>query len=188
MPEISIYSADPETAPTVETPHVRVEEAAPLVRLAFRGGGAAASYAGAGLGASLPLEPLTSISTEKAVAFWLGPDEWLLAVQEDDAQAVFDRVETATANTPHSLVDVSERNRALIISGPKAAWLLNSQVFLDFEESLFPVGMVTRTLFGKAEVMLWRKSADTFVLEAWRSFMPYVIELLQEASRELEAA
>lgn len=137
---------------------------------------------------SLPLEPLTSVSTDKAAAFWLGPDEWHLAIQDDDAGATFERVKTAVADTPHSLVDVSERNRALIISGPKAAWLLNSQVFLDFDEAEFPVGMVTRTLFGKADIMLWRQAEDTFVLEAWRSFMPYVIELLQEASRELEAA
>ncbi|MXN64268.1 sarcosine oxidase subunit gamma [Stappia sp. GBMRC 2046] len=188
MPEKSVYSANAHLSPIVVTSNVRVEEAAPLVRLSLRGGEAAASHAGASIGAPLPLEPLTSTMADKAAAFWLGPDEWQIAIQEGDATAVFERVETAMADTPHSLVDVSERNRALIISGPKAAWLLNSQIFLDFDEAVFPVGMVTRTLFGKADIMLWRQSEDIFVLEAWRSFMPYVIELLQEASRELEAA
>ncbi|NRG19081.1 sarcosine oxidase subunit gamma [Rhizobiales bacterium] len=188
MPEKSVYSANADLAPIIATSRVRVAEAAPLIRFSLRGGEAAASHAGTAVGVSLPLEPLTSIATDKVAAFWLGPDEWNLVIQDDDARAMFERVETALADTPHSLVDVSDRNRALIISGRKAAWLLNSQVFLDFDEASFPVGMVTRTLFGKAEIMLWRQAEDTFVIEAWRSFMPYVIELLQEASRELEAA
>ena len=188
MPEKSIYSANADLAPIVAASNVRVEEAAPLVRLSLRGGGVAASHAGAGIGVALPLEPLSSVAVDKAVAFWLGPDEWHLVIQEDDAAMVFERVETAIAGTPHSLVDVSERNRALIISGPKAAWLLNSQVFLDFDDTTFPIGTVTRTIFGKADIILWRQAEDIFVIEAWRSFMPYAIELLQEDSRELEAA
>jgi len=44
--------------------------------------------------------------------------------------------------------------------------------------------MCTRTLFGKAEIVLWRTTPDTFRIEVWRSFAPYVLGSLAEAARE----
>jgi sarcosine oxidase subunit gamma len=43
--------------------------------------------------------------------------------------------------------------------------------------------MCTRTVLGKAEVLLWRTDAQAFRLEVWRSFAPYVAQFLGEASR-----
>ena len=48
----------------------------------------------------------------------------------------------------------------------------------------FPVGMCTRTLFGKAEIVLWRTAPRPFRIEVWRSFAPYVLGCLDEACRE----
>ena len=75
----------------------------------------------------------------------------------------------------------------MIISGEKAVWLLNTGVFLDLSLAVFPVGMVTRTLCHKAEVVLWRIAEDSFVLESWRSFLPYVLEHMEDAALELRA-
>jgi sarcosine oxidase subunit gamma len=36
--------------------------------------------------------------------------------------------------------------------------------------------------------MIWRTGADTFVVEAWVSFMDYVAGLLVQSATELEAA
>jgi sarcosine oxidase subunit gamma len=47
--------------------------------------------------------------------------------------------------------------------------------------------MCTRTVFAKAEVVLWRTGADAFHVEVWRSFAPYVLGLLEEAAREYVA-
>ena len=55
---------------------------------------------------------------------------------------------------------------------------------LDLDPAAFPVGMATRTLFTKAEIVLWRQGADTFHVEVWRSFAPYLHGLLAEAARE----
>jgi sarcosine oxidase subunit gamma len=45
--------------------------------------------------------------------------------------------------------------------------------------------MCTRTLLGKAEIVLWRIGAAAFRLEVWRSFAPYVSAFLAEAARGL---
>ena len=44
--------------------------------------------------------------------------------------------------------------------------------------------MATRTLFVKAEIVLWRSEAERFHVEVWRSFAPYLKGLLAEATRE----
>jgi len=44
--------------------------------------------------------------------------------------------------------------------------------------------MCTRTVFAKAEIVLWRTAPDAFRIEVWRSFTDYVARLLGEAARE----
>ena len=83
------------------------------------------------------------------------------------------------------LVDVSHRNTGLIIRGTKVADILNAACPLDLDEAAFPMGMCTRTLFGKAEIVLWRTANDAFHMETWRSFLPYVVGVLGVAIRDL---
>jgi sarcosine oxidase subunit gamma len=56
---------------------------------------------------------------------------------------------------------------------------------LDLGE--FPVGMCTRTVLAKADIVLWRTREDAFHLEVWRSFSGYVIGLLSEIADSLAA-
>ena len=102
----------------------------------------------------------------------LGPDEWLLIGGD------------APVALPAGMVDVSHRSAGIEISGPFAAEALNAFVALDLAETAFPVGMCTRTVLGKAEVVLWRTGAERFRLDVARSFAPYVWACLEEARRE----
>jgi len=62
--------------------------------------------------------------------------------------------------------------------------VLNTGCPLDLSLDEFPVGMCTRTIFGKSEIVLWRTSAAGFRVEVWRSFAAYVWRMLEEAGRE----
>jgi sarcosine oxidase subunit gamma len=44
--------------------------------------------------------------------------------------------------------------------------------------------MCTRTVLGKAEIVLWRTAPDIFRIEVWRSFAAYVWLFLDEARGE----
>ncbi len=90
-------------------------------------------------------------------------------------------LEAALAGQPHSLVDISHRNAAFEITGEHGPAVLNVGCPLDFDLAAFPVGMCTRTVLGKAEVVLWRRSPQRFHLEVWRSFAPYVLGFLGQA-------
>jgi sarcosine oxidase subunit gamma len=121
---------------------------------------------------------------------WLGPNEYLLldltpgentdASQSDLAGAL----ERALGDAPHTLVDISHRQFALEVSGPHACDILSGACPLDLDLSEFPVGMCTRTVFAKADIVLWRTETDAFHMEVWRSFAGYVTGLLAEIAKE----
>lgn len=128
--------------------------------------------------------PLNSVrGTPGRFAARLGPDEWLLVCPEGEGEAAGVAVAADLAGRFHALVPVGHRNAALAVCGPHAADILNAGIALDLSEAAFPAGSATRTLLGKAEVVLVRVGAD-FRVECWRSFAPYVHAFLADAARE----
>ncbi len=148
----------------------------PATRLSLRTADAAA--AGAALGFTLGTPICRAEAAGPRAALKLGPDEWLLLAPDGEAAALMG---VAVAG---SLVDVSHRSTAIEISGPFAVEALAAFVALDLDAAAFPVGMCSRTVFGKAEIVLWRTAAEVFRIEVWRSFAPYVWECLDESCRE----
>lgn len=183
-----LVTPDAGEAPLLNLETVSILKAAPLTRLSLRLREGSQKDAGAAFGADLPTDPLASSVKTKRAALWMGPDEWTLLAPEEDALDLFGAIETKLNGQAHSLVDISDRSDAIILSGEKATWLLNTGIFVDFSSEKFPVGQVTRTLFHKAPVLVWRTGTDTFVIEAWGTFMDYVAGLLVQAAGELEAA
>jgi len=160
----------------------------PLPRAAqfiFRGAEPAARQAGEVFGVTFPFAPCGANRQSDRAALWLGPDEWLLiapAYQETSIEAEF---ATALAGTPHAFVCVGHRNVAMSIEGFRAAEILNAGCPLDLDETVFPVGMCTRTVLAKAEIILWRTGPQDFTIGVWRSFAPYVRDFLIEARTRL---
>jgi sarcosine oxidase subunit gamma len=164
---------------------VRATELPFATRFILRGGWEVAGPVAAAFGVAPPTRPLASASEGPRAALWLGPDEWLL-IAEDEPEGLFDKLEAALAGVFHALIDVSHRQTGLEITGAGAARLLAAGVPLDLDLSAFPVGLVTRTLLLKAEIMLWRREADRFRLEVGRSFAPYVAAALTQSARDQE--
>jgi len=121
-------------------------------------------------------------------AMRLGPDEWLLSGPEAEAARIASDVGTVLARLHHSLVDISHRHVAFGVTGSRAADVLNSGCPLDLAPPAFQVGAATRTLLGKAEVIL-AKTDDlpSFEIECGRSFAAYVHDFLLGAAREFRA-
>ncbi len=135
----------------------------------------------AALGLTLPNEPCRAAQSATASALWLGPGEWLILT---DDPRLPDALAAERAGRPFSLTDIGHRQIGLAVVGPRAAWWLNALCPLDLDIAAFPVGMCTRTVFAKAEIVLWRTAPAAFHLEVWRSFAPYVWELLNIVAAE----
>src|ERR1700723_2880530 len=149
-------------------------------RLILRGRAPAIGAAAAPLGFALPLQPCRAITVADRSALWLGPDEWLILARGSDSIAA--ALTQAMQGCPHPLVDVSHRQCGIELSGGAAADALNAGCPLDLAEAAFPIGMCTRTVLAKSEIVLWRVSAGTFHLEVARSFVPYVRAFLHESA------
>jgi sarcosine oxidase, subunit gamma len=159
----------------------------PQARFVFRGGGPAVAAGGRSFGVALPQEACRAAVGGARAALWLGPDEWLLLASTEDASDIVDAVAASLGATPHALVDISHGQIGLEIAGDGAASLLNTECPLDLDIAAFPVGMCTRTIFAKAQIILWRVSATVFRVACDRSFFDYVRALLAEAEREFAA-
>lgn len=115
----------------------------------------------------------------------LGPDEWLLCAPPGLASGFMGDAEAALARGHHSLVDVGHRYAAFTVDGPQAGLLLAAGCPLDLHPEAFTQGCATRTLLGKAEIVLWRLvDAPGYRVECARTFAPYVAAFLREAARE----
>jgi sarcosine oxidase subunit gamma len=169
-------------APLIIKNRLTVEPALPAERWSLRGPETAAAAVGAVFGLVLPTAINRATAGDGRVAMRLGPDEWLLIASGEETD-LGERLQAAPAE-PCSLVAVGHRNTGLTVSGAMATEVLSSGVMLDLDPAAFPVGMATRTLFAKAEIVLWRQAEDSFHIEVWRSFAPYLHGLIDEAARE----
>jgi sarcosine oxidase subunit gamma len=171
-----VHSLTSRVASAPHRPTVRLLAVPPLTRASVRAGPDAVVTIGDTLGVVLPITPCRTSGSGDRCALWLGPDEWLvIADQGTDLPATL-----PTA----SIVDVSQAFTGIAVSGPRATWTINAFCALDLHIAAFPVGMCTRTLFGKAQIILWRLDVEVFRIEVARSIAPYVWDLLEEARRE----
>lgn len=164
---------------------IRVEALPSALRFVLRiyGGESAALGSAGGFDLSGGINSVRA--TGGHLACRLGPDEWLLIAPDADAGRLLLALEADLAGRTYALVEVSHRNVALEVAGPHAREVLNAGIPLDLADGAFPAGSATRTLLGKAEVVLVRPSeALAYRVECWRSFGPYVQGFLNDAARE----
>jgi sarcosine oxidase, subunit gamma len=157
----------------------------PAARLILHGDSAARAAAMPAWGVAFAEAPCRAVAQGSRATLWLGPDEYLLwEAERNAAELAQASLAQALRGIPHALVDISHRQIALQISGPNAEPVLSGACPLDVHIQAFPVGMCTRTVLAKADIVLWRTGADTFHLEVWRSFAGYVSGLLREIGAE----
>lgn len=161
-----------------------------ITALPFRGklilrGGPAIGDATAGLlGAALPAL-MRSARGDRAEILGLGPDEWLLLTEPGAEDGLADELRTALSGHHHAVVVVSDRMTGIGLSGAHALDVLAAGCPLDLHPEVFGPGAVTRTLLGKAAVVLRRPGeADAYELWVNGSFAPYVWLFLRNAALE----
>jgi sarcosine oxidase subunit gamma len=129
-----------------------------------------------------------SRSGERA-ALRLGPDEWQLCGPEHEAAAMTREIGSGLVGVRHALVDISHRHVGLSVSGPQATQVINGGCALDLSPAAFPAGSATRTLLGKAEIVLAKwEDRPAFEIDCARSYAGYVRDFLLEAAREWQRA
>lgn len=104
----------------------------------------------------------------------LGPDEWIVFADAGLKSHLDKTLAKISKDYVCSVTDISHRNVAFDITGAGAAKLVNVGCPLDLSLEAFPVGKVTRTIFESSQIMLLRTGEESFHVETWRSFGPYL--------------
>jgi sarcosine oxidase subunit gamma len=168
------------------SPAATVSLLPPVARFSLRAAETARAALSTALGVDLPDRVGRRSASGGMEALCLGPDEWLLLAPEAMADSLAANAARVYADAPHSLVDISDRELSVSVSGPQAPTLLTLGCPRDLDR--FPVGQARRTVFDGATVVLWRDGETDFRLDVWRSFAPHVFELLAIGCEELALA
>ncbi len=167
----------------------------PAARFILQGDAAALSAAASTLGLAADTAGASSVAadadpgmvrhSQSSALLWLGPDERLIIAWQESAASLGDRLERALVGQAHSLVDVTHRQLSLGLAGRSIEELLACGCPLDLDVAQFPPDRCARTLFGKTEIVLWRRGRDEFHIEVWRSYADYLERWLIEAAQDL---
>jgi sarcosine oxidase subunit gamma len=176
MPELLRHAGI--ASPTIAVPGLVVAPLPALWRLSLRGDDVAAIGACKVLGIAVPSGICRGSQVGTRAALQLGPDEWLLLGSAEADAELPARIRQQIETWPHALLDVSHGSAGLRIEGSRASDLLAVGCALDLSPDAFPIGACTRTLFAKAEILLWRTGPDAFHVETGRSFAGYLIDLI----------
>lgn len=131
----------------------------------------------------LPVEPCTWSKADAASAYWLGPDEWLLAV-EDHAASDLERELRGALDGRFSVADVTGAQVHVELSGPAVGKVLQKSSPYDFHPRNFPPGRCAQTVFAKATALVAAKERGAFDLFLRRSYADYLKRWIEDAATE----
>ena len=134
-------------------------------------------------GVDLPREPGTWNHADRSRAYWLGPDEWLLVVEDDDGLAVERRLRDALDGR-FSVADVTGAQIQLELSGRHVGKVLQKSSPYDFHPRNFPSGRCTQTVFAKATALVAAREDGAFDIVLRRSYADYLVRWLADAAAE----
>ena len=139
------------------------------------------------LGTMLPTKANTySTNAINEKVIWLGPDEWLIVSDDDDA---FLKLLNEIGDLEASLTDVSENRTIIRISGKYIYDLLSKFLVLDLEKNLSTDSSCAQTLFVKVPVLLVKNHHDgtpEIDIFANRSHANYIYSLLVDGTKNLD--
>ncbi len=164
---------------------LKITETSGIARYVLRGDEPVLTLISAELGLPLNSAINRASVTETCSALHLGPDEWVLLINQTHTKDLNARIRNAASNHPFALVDVSHRNVGFRLHGRQVVDALCSGCPQNFEINFFPINKCTRTVYAKVEICLWRRDEYDFVIETSRSSAPYFLEYLAQETSQM---
>ncbi len=159
--------------------------ATPVSRFVLQGDLPALAAAASALGFGSDVGTNEARDNGQFALLWLGPDERLILAWQEGARQLAARMAIALAGHAHSLVEVTHRQVSRCVRGEGITELLNCGCPQDLDITQFAVDRCSRTLYNKAEIVLWRRGPNEFHVEIWRSYADYFERWLIEAAQDL---
>jgi sarcosine oxidase subunit gamma len=137
------------------------------------------------LGLELPLTPGRTSENAACVAWWFGPDQWLIVAPPADAAMLM----PVLAGAERSAVDVSDLRAAFELAGPHAIDVLRKGCGIDLHPRVFTTGDCALTSLARVRIALRQlDERPGYHLLVERSVAPYLWGWLVDAMREFVGA
>lgn len=164
---------------------VSVAECPPQGMLTLRGDLGSATLAQAveqATGAAMPGQREVRFAGDRAVA-WMAPDELLLLVPYDAADATVAELQAALEGEHALAVRVSDARAMFRLTGADLREVLAKLAPVDMSRGAFTPGTIRRTRLAQVAAAFWMRDEQTADLICFRSVAAYVFGLLSEAAR-----
>jgi sarcosine oxidase subunit gamma len=109
----------------------------------------------------LPTDPNTWVSLAGREGLWLGPDEWLVTSEAEQAADVVRDLEARLDGRHRSVLDVSAGRVAIELGGEDRFELLAAGCGLDLHPRSWRSGMCAQTLLAHVAVLLQERATTT---------------------------
>ena len=135
------------------------------------------------LGVALPVAPLQCVRGEAAVAYWLGPDEWLVAVASGAETGLEERLREVLVGR-FAVTDTSGGYARFELGGTRAEEVLRKSSSYDFHPSVFQPNRCVQTVFGKTHALICLRPDRRWEIFVRASYAEYARRWLAAAMRE----
>jgi sarcosine oxidase, subunit gamma len=139
----------------------------------------------AALGGELPRTPNTLNRLPAGMAYWLGPDEWLVQVSKVNTALLARALNEAMADRFAAVTDVTDAKATFVLAGTAAVDILRKGCAIDLHRTVFRQHSCAQTLLAKASILLACLAPEAqYAVIADRSDADYVWRWLDDAALE----
>lgn len=135
---------------------------------------------------ALPVQPNTVSEDKDRIAFWLGPDEWLLMTPPDGETELIHALRKSLAGLFAAVTDVTGGQTIITVKGSFARDLLAKGCPLDLHPRVFGPGRCAQTHIAKTAALIRPQDGQPPVFEiiVRRSFADYLWRWLEDGAVE----
>lgn len=118
------------------------------------------------------------------MAYWIGPDQWLLTSENKPVAEILEHLGGALAGQLYAATNMSSGYACFAISGPAARTVLAMGCGVDMHETAFTTGRCVRTRFAQVPLFIVATGNSDFDLYVDRSYANYLQDWLTAAGKD----
>jgi len=136
----------------------------------------------AATGAEMPVQRKITSGDKGAVA-WMSPDELLVVVDYDAANATVATLTDALKGSHALVANVSDARAVFRLSGDSRRDVLAKLAPVDFSKYAFGAGDIRRSRIAQVSAAVWGNDDGSFEVICFRSVAQYVFDVLQVSAQ-----
>ncbi len=187
-----MFNYNPVIKNEINQESVSVKEISPVIKINVRGKKREfLTNIGKNLNMILPTEANTSTTSDKLIAIWLSPDEWMIVSNEfvskdTDKYELLEMLFNSISKTNlGAVVDVTDQFVQLELKGKNIYEIFSAGCPFNFNEFKEKKGSTVQTVLNHVDVILHHKDENFVNLFVRRSFAEHLYNWIEDCTSRL---